>query len=131
MLPAALPILFGTFLAARSPICDADTVTVHPAPTATTTDYYQDNFEETLKVKSLPSGNIYTYFEFRINDVGLSNHTRFFPRALSDILIHHSVQELHFSLTQGHWRTEFWGDPILPAPGGAQVIAWFTSDTNE
>lgn len=102
-----------------------------PAVVVSDSDYYADSYEENLKIKALPTGNIYTYFEFSISDFNLSNHTRYFPRALSDILIYHSVQELHFSLTQGYWRTESWGDPILPAPGGAQVVAWFTSKDNE
>ena len=90
-----------------------------------------DKYEEVLRIKSLPSGHLYAYFEFTIVEKELSNFSRLFPRSLIEVLEAHSVRELHFSLTQGHWRTESWGQGMVAAPSGAQVRAWFTAPNNE
>ncbi len=88
-------------------------------------------FEESLRLKSLPSRHIYAFFQFRIREKELSNFSRLFPRTLTEVLVAHSVHELHFTLTQGHWRTESWGQGLSPAPSGAHVRAWFTSPSNQ
>jgi len=90
-----------------------------------------ERFEEIMRVKPLPSGHLYTYFEFVTTQPQLSNFSSLFPRSLSEVLQAHSVHELHFTLTQGHWQTESWGQPLESAPGGAQVRAWFTAPNNE
>jgi hypothetical protein len=97
-----------------------------------------ERYEESLWIRSLPSGHIHTRMEFLIRkdggDDGGNFHTRLFPRALSEILEAHRVEELQFSLTQGHWRLESWGDPypVSVAPTGAHVVAWFmTNSTDE
>ena len=94
---------------------------------------FGDRFEEALWTKSLPSGHVHAHFEFLIRDVHSTNlnHTRLFPRAILEILVAHSVHELHFSLSQGYWRTETWGEPFIAAPTGAHVVAWFLSDNAE
>ena len=90
-----------------------------------------ESFEETLYMRRLPSGHVYTHFEFVIRDKSLSNDTRLFPRSLGEILEAHQIQELQFSLTQGYWRIETWGEPIIPAPTGGHVVGWFTADDQE
>lgn len=59
----------------------------------------------------------------------LVNHTRIFPRALGEIVKRYNIQELHVSLTGGLWRYENWGYPVVDAAPGAEVWAWFKSDT--
>lgn len=88
-------------------------------------------FKESLWIRSLPSGHIYTHMEFLITDHVLSHnpdHSRLFPRALLEILNAHDVYELHYSLTQGYWRLDSWGESNTSAPTGAQISAWISSD---
>lgn len=54
-----------------------------------------------------------------------------FPRALGEVIERHNVQELHISLTNGLWRYETWGYPVLDAAPGAEVWAWFKEDTQD
>ena len=53
------------------------------------------------------------------------NHYHLFPKAFGEILDTFSVRELHLSLTQGHWRHESWGYPVLDASSGAELWVWF------
>ena len=53
---------------------------------------------------------------------------RTFPRPFWEIVQLHGVQELHFSLTQGYWKTKKWGFPPRSAPTGAEIYAWFQHD---
>jgi GPI-anchor transamidase subunit T len=46
-----------------------------------------------------------------------------------DILQKHSVNELHVRLTQGVFRHYKWGYPLLSAPTGGEVWAWFKEHT--
>lgn len=57
------------------------------------------------------------------------SHTHLFPRALSELIGRHNVQELHVGLTQGLWRYEHWGYPIVDAATGGEAWAWFYPDT--
>ncbi len=61
----------------------------------------------------------------------LGPHYELFPRILGEVLNKYEVRELHLSLTQGQWRTHFWGLPPQPAtPAGAQLYAWFGKSEN-
>lgn len=54
-------------------------------------------------------------------------HTQLTPRIIAEILQTYDVKELHISLTQGLWRYENWGYPIVEATGGAELWAWFSA----
>lgn len=54
-------------------------------------------------------------------------HTQLTPRVIAEILQTYDVKELHIGLTQGLWRYETWGYPIVEATGGAELWAWFSS----
>ncbi|KAG8200489.1 hypothetical protein JTE90_000569 [Oedothorax gibbosus] len=90
---------------------------------------FTDRFDESLLIKPLPSGHVYTNFQFVVqkdlNDGEEFNHFRLFPRSLGEIVSEHDVQELHFSLTQGLWRYEKWGYPVRSAPPGAELWTLF------
>lgn len=58
----------------------------------------------------------------------LDSHVELFPKSVSDILRAHSVDELHVHLTQGVFRHQRWGYPLLSAPSGGEVWAWFKED---
>lgn len=95
---------------------------------------HNEAFEESLWVKSLPSGHIYTRMEFELTDRVAThdpNHSRIFPRALLEILNAHDVYELHYSLTQGYWRLGSWGEMNTSTPTGAQISAWFAAENEE
>lgn len=47
------------------------------------------------------------------------------PRGIAEILIQFDVKELQISLTQGMWRYEQWGYPVVDASPGAEAWAWF------
>ncbi|XP_055845145.1 GPI transamidase component PIG-T [Episyrphus balteatus] len=92
-----------------------------------------EEFHEELYVKPLASGHVNTYFQFATRwklGAGENLHnTNFIPRAIAEILLHFDLKELHISLTQGLWRYESWGYPVVDAPPGAEAWAWF-SGTN-
>lgn len=54
-----------------------------------------------------------------------------FPRVLGEVLGQYNVQELHLSLTQGLWRHEKYGYPVMDAPAGTEIWAWFKEGTTE
>lgn len=140
----------------------------------------EDHFEEELYLKPLPSGHIYSNFQFttiwnvpfeaescELNDLGSRppvteqhqfsavlliylyiysfcmvylfhyefyftvQHCHLFPRAVGEVLGHYNVQELHLSLTEGLWRHEKFGYPVVDAPPGAELWAWFKEGTEE
>lgn len=110
-----------------------------------------EKFSEELYIKPLPSGHVYSYFQFTTQwDVDpqvdkrnfthvviatrfiawlfcLVNHFNRFPRSIGEIISAHLVRELHLSLTQGLWRTHKWGYPARHAGPGAEVSASFPS----
>ncbi|GFY59243.1 GPI transamidase component PIG-T [Trichonephila inaurata madagascariensis] len=98
---------------------------------------FTDRFDEKLFIKPLPSGHVYTHFQFVVqkdlngNDNNPFHHFRLFPRSLGEIIFQHDVQELHFSLTQGLWRYEKWGYPTRSAPPGAELWALFKGNASE
>ncbi|KAF4516877.1 hypothetical protein B566_EDAN011221, partial [Ephemera danica] len=96
----------------------------------------EDQFEEELYLKPLPSGHVYANFQFttiwNASFVAKSfQHCHLFPRALGEILGHYNVQELHLSLTEGLWRHEKFGYPVFDAPPGAELWAWFKEGTQD
>ncbi|XP_070575719.1 GPI transamidase component PIG-T-like [Ptychodera flava] len=97
----------------------------------------QDNFAEELFIKPLPSGHIYSHFQFTttwnvdIQDQSAFSHYNLFPKSLGQIISKYSVRELHLSLTQGYWRPEKWGYPIVSAPPGAELWVWFHQNTQD
>lgn len=96
-------------------------------------DANSDEFNEELFFKTLPSGHIYGHFQFvttwntSLNSPA-SKHYRLFPRALGEIFETYSVKELHLSFSQGRWRHETWGYPVIDASSGAELLAWFQAD---
>lgn len=90
----------------------------------------RDSLREELVITPLPSGDVAATFQFRtrwdseLQREGVS-HYRLFPKALGQLISKYSLRELHLSLTQGFWRTRYWGTPFLQAPSGAELWAWF------
>lgn len=73
----------------------------------------------------------YVLYFFKVTLIFLVLHTHLFPRAISEIIDRHNVRELQLSLTTGLWRYESWGYPVLDAAPGAEVWAWFNSNTED
>lgn len=57
------------------------------------------------------------------------DHCHLFPRPLGELIDRFSIQELHISLTEGLWRHEGWGYPVIDAPPGAELWVWFKPGT--
>ena len=55
-------------------------------------------------------------------------HFNVFPRTVAEVVDSNSVRELHVSLTQGRWKPAVWGKPIVSAPTGAELWAWFDAE---
>ncbi|XP_060518647.1 GPI transamidase component PIG-T [Cylas formicarius] len=95
-----------------------------------------ETFTEELLIKPLYSEQLYVHFQFVTKwDINSETenylHSRLFPRALGEIINRHNIEELHVSLTGGLWRYETWGYPVVDAAPGAEVWAWFKSDTED
>ncbi|KAL7744873.1 hypothetical protein ACLKA6_007156 [Drosophila palustris] len=90
-----------------------------------------EQFHEELVVRPLAGDHVNTYFQFttRWHYGSRKNlyHTQLTPRVIAEILQTYDVKELHISLTQGLWRYETWGYPIVEATGGAELWAWFSA----
>lgn len=90
-----------------------------------------EQFHEELVVRPLAGDHVNTYFQFTTRwHYGNRNnlyHTQLTPRVIAEILQTYDVKELHISLTQGLWRYESWGYPIVDATGGAELWAWFSA----
>lgn len=54
-----------------------------------------------------------------------------FPKLIADVVRSNGVDEFHVSLTQGLWRYDRWGMPIVGSPPGAEVWAWFHPEHDE
>uniref|UniRef100_A0A8C9E792 Phosphatidylinositol glycan anchor biosynthesis class T n=1 Tax=Phocoena sinus TaxID=42100 RepID=A0A8C9E792_PHOSS len=85
----------------------------------------RDSLREELVITPLPSGDVAATFQFRTRWIRSLSHYRLFPKALGQLISKYSLRELHLSLTQGFWRTRYWGTPFLQAPSGAELWAWF------
>ncbi|XP_060664482.1 GPI transamidase component PIG-T [Drosophila nasuta] len=90
-----------------------------------------EQFHEELVVRPLAGDHVNTYFQFttrwHYGDRNNLFHTQLTPRVIAEILQTYDVKELHISLTQGLWRYESWGYPIVDATGGAELWAWFSA----
>ncbi|CAG8553270.1 8397_t:CDS:10, partial [Funneliformis mosseae] len=93
-----------------------------------------DNFKESLTIKSLSDGKLLTHFQFNVRIGGIEegkafNHYKFFPRAIGQIIQSYNARELHLTFTQGRWNYEDWGYPIVPSAGiGVELWAWLWKD---
>ncbi|CAF0980488.1 unnamed protein product [Adineta ricciae] len=94
----------------------------------------EDVYKEELYIRPLVSGH--TYFNLLFTTVAspdilksnIVHHYHLFPKVIADIVRSNGVSEFHVSLTQGLWRYDRWGMPIVGAPPGAEVWAWFKPD---
>lgn len=84
----------------------------------------------------MPEPGVYCFFEVAENPPSSAppspvSHYRLFPKALGQLISKYSLRELHLSLTQGFWRTRYWGPPFLQAPSGAELWVWFQDTVTE
>ncbi|XP_037938466.1 GPI transamidase component PIG-T [Teleopsis dalmanni] len=90
-----------------------------------------EEFHEELYVRPLATGYINSYFQFttrwHYGDKNNLHNTNLIPRSIAETLIRFDVKELHIRLTQGVWRYESWGYPIVDAAPGAEAWAWFSA----
>ncbi|EFX82770.1 hypothetical protein DAPPUDRAFT_302380 [Daphnia pulex] len=98
-------------------------------------DAISESFSEELLIKPLPTGHVYSFFQFTTKwdvDPGETKlqHYNLFPRSIGEIIQKHSLRELHLSLTQSLWRTQKWGYPVRFAGPGAEVFATFQPHLN-
>ncbi|XP_001355730.3 GPI transamidase component PIG-T [Drosophila pseudoobscura] len=88
-----------------------------------------EHFHEELVVRPLSGDHVNTYFQFTTRwHYGQKEnlyHTQLTPRVIAELLQQFDVRELHIGLTQGLWRYETWGYPIVEATSGAEMWAWF------
>ncbi|EDX02260.1 GPI transamidase component PIG-T [Drosophila yakuba] len=89
-----------------------------------------ERFHEELVVRPLSGDHVNTYFQFttrwHYGDKDNLYHTQLTPRVIAELLQQFAVKELHIGLTQGLWRYETWGYPIVEATSGAEMWAWFS-----
>ncbi|XP_068626672.1 GPI transamidase component PIG-T [Battus philenor] len=91
-----------------------------------------DDFKEEIYIKPLPPTHLYVYFQFITQNEETSfEHSHFASRSLGEIMARFQVDELHLSLTEGQWKHNKWGYPILDAPPGAELYAWFSPDVQD
>jgi phosphatidylinositol glycan class T len=64
-----------------------------------------------------------------VQPIAADRHYDVFPRTIAEIVDRHGVDEAHVTLTQGRWRQSEWGSPLVSAPSGAEVWAWFRNGT--
>nr|KAF6472113.1 phosphatidylinositol glycan anchor biosynthesis class T [Molossus molossus] len=96
----------------------------------------RDSLREELVITPLPSGDVAATFQFRTRwDSELQrekvSHYRLFPKALGQLISKYSLRELHLSLTQGFWRTRYWGPPFLQAPSDWSLFRMFSRTLTE
>ncbi|KAH8273379.1 hypothetical protein KR018_002042 [Drosophila ironensis] len=89
-----------------------------------------EHFHEELVVRPLSGDHVNTYFQFTTRwHFGHKDnlfHTQLTPRIIAELLQQFDLKELHISLTQGLWRYETWGYPIVDSTSGAEMFAWFS-----
>ncbi|XP_016970590.2 GPI transamidase component PIG-T [Drosophila rhopaloa] len=89
-----------------------------------------ERFHEELVVRPLSGDHVNTYFQFttrwHYGEKDNLYHTQLTPRVIAELLQQFAVKELHIGLTQGLWRYETWGYPIVEATSGAEMWAWFS-----
>ena len=59
------------------------------------------------------------------------HHYHLFPKVIADVVRSNGLAEFHVSLTQGLWRYDRWGMPLVGAPPGAEVWAWFKPNVQQ
>ncbi|EDW78215.1 uncharacterized protein Dwil_GK16308 [Drosophila willistoni] len=88
-----------------------------------------EQFHEELVIRPLAGDHVNTYFQFTTRWHYGENeslfHTQLTPRVIAELLQQFDVKELHIGLTQGLWRYETWGYPVVETTGGAEMWAWF------
>lgn len=94
-----------------------------------------------IQISLIPEPGVYCFFGVAGNPPttvishllppSLVSHYRLFPKALGQLIAKYSLRELHLSLTQGFWRTRYWGPPFLQAPSGAELWVWFQDTVTE
>ncbi|XP_023949026.2 GPI transamidase component PIG-T [Bicyclus anynana] len=89
-----------------------------------------DDFKEEMFIKPLPPSHLYVYFQFLTlaNGEESFEHSHLAPRSLGEIVSRYQVEELHLTLTEGQWKHNTWGYPVLDAAPGAELYAWFAPD---
>ncbi|KAL5276747.1 PIGT family protein [Megaselia abdita] len=91
-----------------------------------------EQYHEELFIKPLPNGFVNTFFQFttRWNMASREDllHTKLTPRPIAEVLYNYDVKELNIALTQGLWRYELWGYPVVDSAPGAEAWAWFNGD---
>ncbi|XP_013194759.2 GPI transamidase component PIG-T [Amyelois transitella] len=94
---------------------------------------HSDDFKEEILIKPLPPTHLYTYFQFitSINNQSSFQHSHLSSRSLGEVITRFQVEELHLTLTEGQWRHQQWGYPVLDAAPGAELYAWFEPDVTD
>lgn len=59
------------------------------------------------------------------------DHAKFAPRSLGEVISRFQVEELHLTLSEGQWRHDQWGYPVLDAAPGAELYAWFAPEVTD
>uniref|UniRef100_A0A0A1WEV3 GPI transamidase component PIG-T n=1 Tax=Zeugodacus cucurbitae TaxID=28588 RepID=A0A0A1WEV3_ZEUCU len=89
-------------------------------------------FHEELYVRPLTNGLVNTFFQFttrwHYGDRENLHNTQLIPRPIAETLLLYDVKELHIGLTQGLWRYETYGYPVMDNAPGAEVRAWFAGE---
>ncbi|KAK4506515.1 hypothetical protein PRZ48_000247 [Zasmidium cellare] len=88
-----------------------------------------DTYSEHLHLKPLPNGALYAGFNFTASTpltAYESQHFRFFPRSLGQILQFTHTSELHLRFALGRWDEESWGNRPRNGrrEGGTGVELW-------
>ncbi|XP_050346398.1 GPI transamidase component PIG-T [Nymphalis io] len=89
-----------------------------------------DAFKEEIFIKPLPPSHLYVNFHFvtLVNGEASFEHSHLAPRSLGEIMSRYQVEELHLTLTEGQWKHNQWGYPVLDAAPGAELYAWFAPE---
>ncbi|XP_004536412.1 GPI transamidase component PIG-T [Ceratitis capitata] len=89
-------------------------------------------FHEELYIRPTSSGHVNTFFQFttrwHYGDRENLHNTQLIPRPIAETLLLYDVKELHIGLTQGLWRYETFGYPVVDSAPGAEVRAWFAAE---
>ncbi|KAK1069928.1 Subunit of the glycosylphosphatidylinositol transamidase complex-like protein [Friedmanniomyces endolithicus] len=91
-------------------------------------------YSEHLHLRPLPNGYLYAGFNFTAStslSAYESQHFRYFPRSLGQILQHSDTRELHLRFALGRWDDESWGsrprDGKREGGTGVEIWAWLDS----
>jgi hypothetical protein len=117
-------------------------VLLHSGPAAHATQ--SDTFDETLLLKSLPSGAILAHFSFattkQLGQFGSEDedysHFHLFPKVMGQAMRKSRVREFRLSFTSkksGVWdqnSPNSWGEPLSDGPGGAELWADISSSVH-